>query len=119
MISSRVGMYGPQIVSKCVGGTPVPLMTNDQRKSALWSRGRILGALNLSDLKNARGDGLGFTAPGGDIERLDQDRAGARRLDDRVDPKPGRGVADVGLAVVSFSQLVGQPVELGLIDRFS
>ena len=57
IISSRVGMYWPQIGRKGVGRTPRPLMTNDQKMSPLGSRGRTVGAFNLSDLKNPRGDG--------------------------------------------------------------
>src|SRR5512142_2111155 len=116
MISSRVGMYWPQIGRKGAGRTPRPLMTNDQKTSPLGSRGRTVGALNLSDLKNPRGDGLGIAAARGDTERLDQHLAGPRRLDDRVDPESSSGVADVGLAVVPLAQLVGESVELGLVD---
>ena len=77
------------------------------------------GCSNVFIPETPRRDRRRIAAAGGEIERLDQDLAGSHRLDDRVDPEPGSGVADVGLAVVPLSQLVGESVELGLVDRFS
>ena len=47
---------------------------------------------------------------------MDQHVAGPGRVDDRVDPEPGGGVADVGLAVVAPAQLLGHRRQLGVVD---
>ena len=60
--------------------------------------------------------GIELAMPHRDVERQHQDLARLRRVDDRVDPEPRGRVADVGLAIVPPTKLLGHGRELGVVD---
>src|SRR5206468_43712 len=74
-----------------------------------------------SDLKDAGRDPArtGRTRPGRQGQAQDKDVAGIGRVNDRIDPTPGRGVTDVGLAVVTTTQVLGERRHPGVVHNLT
>ncbi len=76
--------------------------SNNAQRTSDWSF-----ATCPLDLKHAILQRHGFALPDRNIESHDENFASLGWVDDRVNPEPCGGVADVGLAIVASPQLLG------------